>query len=223
MSNLDSTFTRDANGYVTTAISTTYNAGRVNYRGEVYNINYRLPLSNLFPDHDFGTLEFGLEATHNTRYETSVTGFDESRIDGTVEMPDWRGRFDLRFSRGPLKLYYSVDYMPEALTAWEKRPYDVVLMDIEMPVLDGFETTRELRRREHAQSRGRTPIIALSADAMLENRDRAREVGMDEFITKPIEIERLRRMIWSVVRRNASHIDAPTAARGGIDPPRAGA
>ncbi|MER2510648.1 MAG: ATP-binding protein [Amaricoccus sp.] len=111
----------------------------------------------------------------------------------------------------------------EALTAWEKRPYDVVLMDIEMPVLDGFETTRELRRREHAQSRGRTPIIALSADAMLENRDRAREVGMDEFITKPIEIERLRRMIWSVVRRNASHIDAPTAARGGIDPPRAGA
>ncbi|WP_165186729.1 TonB-dependent receptor domain-containing protein [Caulobacter soli] len=112
------TFTRDANGYVSSAMSTTYNAGSVNYRGEVYNINYRLPLANLFPNHDYGTLEFGLEATHNTRYETSVTGFDESRIDGTVEMPDWRGRFDLRYSRGPLKLYYSVDYMPEALSEW---------------------------------------------------------------------------------------------------------
>jgi outer membrane receptor protein involved in Fe transport len=112
------TFTRDANGYVNTAISTTYNAGRINYRGEVYNINYRLPLSRLFPDHDYGTLEFGLEATHNTRYETSVTGSDLSRTDGTVVLPDWRGRFDMRYSRGPLKLYYSVDYMPSALTAW---------------------------------------------------------------------------------------------------------
>lgn len=112
------TFTRDASGYVTTAISTTYNAGRISYRGEVYNINYRLPLSRLFPDHDYGTLELGLEATHNTRYETSVTGSDLSRTDGTVVLPDWRGRFDMRYSRGPLKLYYSVDYMPEALTAW---------------------------------------------------------------------------------------------------------
>jgi iron complex outermembrane receptor protein len=112
------TFTRDASGYVVSGASTTYNAGRINYRGEVYNINYRLPLTRLFPDHDYGTLEFGLEATHNTRYETSVTGTDNSRTEGTVTLPDWRGRFDLRYARGPLKLYYSVDYMPEALTAW---------------------------------------------------------------------------------------------------------
>jgi iron complex outermembrane receptor protein len=113
-----STFTRDNSGYVTSAISTTYNAGQVNYRGEVYNINYRLPLTRLFPDHDYGTLEFGLEATHNRRYETSVTGSDHTRTDGTVTLPDWRGRFDMRYANGPLKLYYSVDYMPSALTAW---------------------------------------------------------------------------------------------------------
>ena len=109
----------------------------------------------------------------------------------------------------------------EALAAWEKRPCDVVLMDIEMPVLDGFETTRELRRREQAQSRGHTPIIALSADAMLENRDRAREVGMDEFITKPVEIEKLRRLIWGVIHRNASQPEA--AIRAAPRAPRADA
>lgn len=92
----------------------------------------------------------------------------------------------------------------EALTAWEDRSYDVVLMDIEMPVLDGFETARELRRREQSQGRPRTPIIALSADAMLENRDRSRLVGMDDFITKPIEIEKLKDLIVSTLRRGGA-------------------
>ena len=101
----------------------------------------------------------------------------------------------------------------EALAAWEAHPFDVVLMDIEMPTLDGFETTRELRRREQSFARERTPIIALSADAMLENRERARLVGMDEFITKPVEIDRLKNLIWTVVRRGASQ------ARGQLGSP----
>ena len=107
------TFSRDANGYVTTATSTTYNAGQINYRGEVYNVNYRLPLSRLFGDRDFGTVELGVEATHNTRYETSVTGFDHSRTDDSAELPEWVARFDARYAHGPLKLYYSMDYLPE--------------------------------------------------------------------------------------------------------------
>ena len=101
----------------------------------------------------------------------------------------------------------------EALIAWEARSYDVVLMDIEMPVLDGFEATRELRRREQAQGRPYTPIIALSADAMLENRDTARLVGMDEFITKPIELDRLQKLILGQLSRRAG--DAPEAADRG--------
>ena len=92
----------------------------------------------------------------------------------------------------------------EALIAWERRPYDLILMDVEMPVLDGFEATRELRRREQAQDRPHTPIIALSADAMLENRDMAKLVGMDDFVTKPIELDRLERLVRNHVGARAS-------------------
>ena len=97
----------------------------------------------------------------------------------------------------------------EALIAWERRSYDLVLMDIEMPVLDGFEATRELRRREQAQGRPYTPIIALSADAMLENREKARLVGMDEFITKPLELDRLGKMIRGQLARRATESPEP--------------
>ncbi len=95
----------------------------------------------------------------------------------------------------------------EALSAWERNRYDIALMDIEMPVLDGLEATRELRRREQGAGRRRLPIIGLSADAMLENREMARAVGMDGFVTKPIELDRLEALIWDVVLR-----DNPEAA-----------
>ncbi len=108
----------------------------------------------------------------------------------------------------------------EALIAWEARPYDLVLMDVEMPVLDGIETTRELRRREQAQDRPRTPIVGLSADALLEIRDRARLVGMDAFLTKPIDLERLRAIVFEQLARAAPSPSDPavppaTALRAG--------
>jgi CheY-like chemotaxis protein len=97
-----------------------------------------------------------------------------------------------------------------ALAAMEKRGYDLVLMDIEMPVMDGYETARELRRREADRERAPTPIIALTADAVLESRERARRCGMDDFITKPVELDRLRSSIWKVMCRDVS----PEAAAG---------
>jgi outer membrane receptor protein involved in Fe transport len=108
------TFTRDATGAIATGTATTFNAGTVAFRGETYNINYRFPIGRFFDDADYGELELAVDATHTTRYEQSVTGFDVTRYDGTTSQPDWVIDFDATYSRGPLRLYYSLHYLPEA-------------------------------------------------------------------------------------------------------------
>lgn len=69
---------------------------------------------------------------------------------------------------------------------------DLVMMDCEMPVLDGFAATTEIRRWEQEQGRPRLPIIALTADAFDEDRQRCLAVGMDDFLSKPLRIARLK-------------------------------
>ncbi|WP_293381840.1 TonB-dependent receptor [Phenylobacterium sp. SCN 70-31] len=124
------TFQRNAMGHIIAARQTTFNAGKVLYRGEVYNFSYRFPIGRFFDDADFGTLEIAAEATHTTRLLTSVTGFDSSRSDGTTATPDWRVRGDLRYSKGPLRLFYSVYYLPSVKAAFtdtiETNPIPVV-------------------------------------------------------------------------------------------------
>lgn len=106
------TFTRDDKGYIETALSTTYNAGQVAYQGEVYNLNYRFRLDDVLGGVNLGRFDLSIEVTHNRKFETSVTGFDHNRLDGSEAMPKWVGRFDARWSRDKLKLFYSVNYMP---------------------------------------------------------------------------------------------------------------
>lgn len=108
------TFTRDAEGNVVTALSTTYNAGQVTYRGEVYDINYRFQVGRFFDDQDLGELELGVQATHTSKLETSVTGFDLLRTDGTTETPEWVARFDARYIRGPFRATYQLQYLDDA-------------------------------------------------------------------------------------------------------------
>ncbi|WP_228062056.1 PAS domain-containing hybrid sensor histidine kinase/response regulator [Coleofasciculus sp. LEGE 07081] len=73
--------------------------------------------------------------------------------------------------------------------------YDIVLMDCQMPILDGYETTRLLRY--HEQSDRHTVVIALTASAMSTDRDKCLAVGMDDYISKPVELEAL----GNIVRR----------------------
>ena len=83
----------------------------------------------------------------------------------------------------------------EALDLLEKRPVDLVLMDCLMPVLDGYETTMEIRRREARQGDRRTPIVALTANAFDEDAARSRAAGMDGHLAKPYSRAQLRDLL----------------------------
>ncbi|MEO1252071.1 MAG: ATP-binding protein [Pseudomonadota bacterium] len=74
----------------------------------------------------------------------------------------------------------------DALKAWESAEYDLILMDIQMPVMDGVAATKEIRKREMGQTRPKTPIIALTANAMGHQVEEYILSGMDSHVSKPI-------------------------------------
>jgi CheY-like chemotaxis protein len=78
-----------------------------------------------------------------------------------------------------------------ALAAWEAEDWDLILMDMQMPVMDGLDATRAIRAREAATGRARTPIIALTANVMSHQIAAYIEAGMDHFVGKPIEVGEL--------------------------------
>lgn len=80
----------------------------------------------------------------------------------------------------------------EALLLWRKGGYDLVLADLQMPTMDGFELARRIRGDETAAGRARMPILAVTASTHEEQEELSRAAGMDGFITKPIGIEQLR-------------------------------
>jgi CheY-like chemotaxis protein len=71
------------------------------------------------------------------------------------------------------------------------KPFDLVLMDVQMPVMDGMEATRGWRAHELAAGLARIPIIAMTANAMSEDRELCLSSGMDDHIAKPIEMDKL--------------------------------
>ena len=76
-----------------------------------------------------------------------------------------------------------------AVTAWQTYPFDLILMDCQMPEMDGYEATREIRRLEEGEQH--IPIVALTADAMKEAEENCRAAGMDDYLTKPIDRAKL--------------------------------
>jgi PAS domain S-box-containing protein len=103
----------------------------------------------------------------------------------------------------------------QAIAMFKRQPFDLVLMDVQMPEMDGLEATRAIR--DHERGRGNhTPIIALTAHAMKGDRDRCLAVGMDAYVTKPIRSKELARVIHEMIE---NHSQPSTAAvRGAAEP-----
>ncbi|MFW6169183.1 MAG: ABC transporter substrate-binding protein [Planctomycetota bacterium] len=86
----------------------------------------------------------------------------------------------------------------EAIDAWQSEPFDLVLMDVQMPEMDGFEATATILAREE-QTNTHTPIIAMTAHAMKGDRERCLDAGMDNYVAKPIRAAELLKTIQSVL------------------------
>jgi CheY-like chemotaxis protein len=77
-----------------------------------------------------------------------------------------------------------------ALEALEKDSFDLVLMDVQMPVMDGLEATRAIRAKEK-QTGGHLPVVAMTAHALKEDQERCLSAGMDDYVSKPIRTSEL--------------------------------
>lgn len=86
----------------------------------------------------------------------------------------------------------------DAVAQWKKEQPDVILMDLQMPVMDGMEATRTIRTQSKAQGLGHQRIVALTADAEASTRTEAFEAGMDEVIVKPADAITLHRVLHAL-------------------------
>ncbi|MBF0135870.1 MAG: response regulator [Magnetococcus sp. DMHC-1] len=112
----------------------------------------------------------------------------------------------------------------EALEKHAKTDYDLIFMDMQMPEMDGLEATRRIRQREAATHQSPIPIIAMTANAMLEDRGQCLQAGMNDHLSKPIRVTTLEEMLrkWLPDKQNAP-VSAPHTKMHPKNPPRADA
>jgi CheY-like chemotaxis protein len=99
-----------------------------------------------------------------------------------------------------------------ALEELQKQPFDIVLMDCHMPELDGYEATRRFREWESREQRRRTPILALTANAMQGDKQKCLAAGMDAYLSKPFTVDHLRTALDALLPPFEAATDVPSAA-----------
>ena len=137
------------------------------------------------------------------------------------------GRANQRLARALLERWGHTVTIAEngriALALWQQERFDLILMDVQMPELDGLEATREIRAHEEVRG-GRIPIVAMTARAMKGDRERCLEAGMDDYVAKPVRREELYAAIAPVFGESATVSSEPLpkeAVAGMVDWPAA--
>ena len=90
----------------------------------------------------------------------------------------------------------------EAMELWESGSYDMILMDLQMPRLDGISATRMIRKKEQERG-GHIPIVAMTANTFEEDRERCIAAGMDAYLTKPLDMKKGLEVIMGLLKKNA--------------------
>jgi two-component system, sensor histidine kinase and response regulator len=98
----------------------------------------------------------------------------------------------------------------QAVDAFEAGRFDLVLMDVQMPEMDGFEAVAAIRALEHAQGRPHTPIVAVTAHAMVGDREKCLEAGMDAYLSKPIRRQLLFELVDELLGMTSNGIPPTT-------------
>jgi len=156
-------------------------------RGSTFTVTIKVRRGN-----DFASAEDKMEALPLPAKGLRVLAVDDSEVNLEVLV----GQFEIL----GLPLDTAGNGI-EALTLWRDRAYALVLTDIHMPDMDGFELTRQIRAEEAIMpGRPRIPIVALTANALKGEADRCLAAGMDDYLTKPLTLERLREAVarWAM-------------------------
>ena len=98
--------------------------------------------------------------------------------------------------------------MVPGLKRLEKESFDLVLMDVQMPEMDGFEATQAIRKKEETTGT-HLPIIAMTAHAMQGDKERCLEAGMDGYLSKPLNVRDLLKVIRAVLETTRQEADMP--------------
>jgi len=154
----------------------------------------------------FFTLPFAKQRSHNLMIEASIArpespggahtiGFPAAPNTARVLLAEDNKINQLVGVKQLQKLGYHVDVVDdglEAVEAWKRDGYSVILMDCQMPEMDGYEATRKIRELEAEQHLPHARIIAMTASVMKEDRDRCLAAGMDDYISKPVNTGELK-------------------------------